>query len=195
MKTIISLALLTLAVTSCSRNNDEPETIVPVEKTSYNFVYTNSYKVNDIVLYKGPLGDKENPKEEFIKNTWNTYSTPEYSQIDVDTKNKIIQFHLGENVIEHPIEFSKDSIHISTDKVFVGILDKKNEKLELSKSFYYIKKELDNSSSSFSRFTKLGITKYKDIFGINTFSSPSEMNNKNDEIFWANLSYSYKQTK
>ena len=93
-----------------------------------------------------------------------------------------------ENLIEN-------IIHISTDKVFVGILDKKNEKLELSKSFYYIKKELDNSSSSFSRFTKLGITKYKDIFGINTFSSPSEMNNKNDEIFWANLSYSYKQTK
>ena len=192
MKTIINLILIALAVSSCSRNNDEPETIVPVEKTSYNFVYDNSYKVNDIVLYKGPLGVKENPQEEFIKDTWNSYSTAEYSQIDVDTKNRIIHFHLGNNVIDNQIELSNDSIYISENKVFVGFLDKKNDKFKLSKSFYYIKKDLGNSSFSFNRFTKLGITKYKDIFGINTFNNPSEMTSKNDEIFWANLSFTYK---
>lgn len=84
MKVIINLVLLALAVTSCGRDNDSSEII---EKTSYNFVYTNSYKVNDIVLYKGPLGDKENPKRRIYQKYMElTYSTPEYSQIDVDTK-------------------------------------------------------------------------------------------------------------
>ena len=194
MKTIITLALFALTVTSCSRNNDEPEIVVPAEKTSYNFVYDNSYKVNDIISYKGPLGVKENPKEEVIKDTWNTYSIPEYSQIDVDTKKKMIYFHLGKNILDYQIEFSNDSIYVSTDKRYVGVLDKKNEKLEISKSFYYIKKDLGNSSFSFNRFTKLGITKYKDIFGINSFNSPSEMTKENDKIFWANLSFSYRSS-
>lgn len=74
MKTIINLILIALAVTSCSRNTDEPEVVVPIEKTSYNFVYDNSYKVNDIVLYKGPLVVKENPQESIIQNYWSSYS-------------------------------------------------------------------------------------------------------------------------
>lgn len=103
-----------------------------------------------------------------------------------------LQFHIGKNLVNYQVELSNDSIYISTDKVFVGILDKKNEKLELYKSFYYIIKELDDSSFFTKKTTELGITKYKDIFGINTFNNPSEMNSENDEIFWANLSFTYK---
>lgn len=192
MKTIINLILTALVITSCSRSNDELEIIAPIEKDSYNFVYDNSYKVNDIVLYKGPLGVKETPQESIIQNYWNSYSEPPYSKIELNLKNKSLEFHLGKNLVNYQIELSNDSIYISTDKVFVGVLDKKNEKLKLYKSFYYIKKDLDNSGSSFNRFTKLGITKYKDIFGINSFNNPSEMTSNNDEIFWANLSFYYK---
>ena len=138
MKTIISLALLTLAVTSCSRNNDEPETIVPVENTSYNFVYDNSYKVNDIVSYNGPFGVKETPQESIIQNYWSSYSEPPYSKIELNLKNKSLQFHLGKNLINYQVELSNDSIYISTDKVFVGILDKKiapERKSELCSDF------------------------------------------------------------
>lgn len=186
------LALFALTVTSCSRNNDEPEIVLPIEKTSYNFVYDNSYKVNDIVSYKGPLGVKVNPQESIIQNYWSSYSESPYSKIELNLKNKSLQFHFGKNLINYEVELSNDSIYTSTDKVFIGILDKKNEKLELYKSFNYIKKDLGNSSFSFNRFTKLGVTKYNDIFGINTFISPSEMTSENDEIFWANLSFSYK---
>ena len=192
MKTIINLILTALVITSCSRSNDELEIIAPIEKDSYNFVYDNSYKVNDIVLYKGPLGVKETPQESIIQNYWNSYSEPPYSKIELNLKNKSLEFHLGKNLVNYQIELSNDSIYISTDKVFVGVLDKKNEKLKLYKSFYYIKKDLDNSGSSFNRFTKLGITKYKDIFGLNSFNNPSEMTSNNDEIFWANLSFYYK---
>ena len=69
---------------------------------------------------------------------------------------------------------------------------KKNEKFELLKSFYYIKKDLANQGISFNRSTKLGLTKYSDIFGVNTFNNPSDMTSKNDELFWANLSFYYK---
>ncbi|MDP2455276.1 MULTISPECIES: hypothetical protein [unclassified Kaistella] len=192
MKTIINLILIALAVTSCSRNTDEPEVVVPIEKTSYNFVYDNSYKVNDIVLYKGPFGVKENPQESIIQNYWSSYSEPPYSKIELNLKNKSLQFHLGKNLINYQVELSNDSICISTDKVFIGILDKKNEKLELYKSLYYIIKELDDSSFFTKKTTELGITKYKDIFGINTFDSPSAMTKENDEVFWANLSFTYK---
>lgn len=191
MKTIINLVFLTLAMSSCSRNDDQTETIVP-EKTSYNFIYDNSYKVNEIVLYKGPLGVKETPQESIIPNYWSSYSEPPYSKIELNLKNKSLQFHLGKNLINYQVELSNDSIYISTDKVFVGILDKKNEKLELYKSFYYIIKELDDSSFFTRKTTELGITKYKDIFGNNTFESPSAMSKKNDEVFWANLSFIYK---
>ena len=194
MKTIITLALFALTVTSCSRNNDEPEIVVPAEKTSYNFVYDNSYKVNDIISYKGPLGVKANPQESVIQNYWSSYSEPPYSKIELDLKNKSLQFHLGKNLINYQVELSNDSIYISTDKVFVGTLDKKNDKLELYKTFYYIIKELDDSSFFTKKTTELGITKYKDIFGINTFNSPSEMAKENDEIFWANLSFSYRSS-
>lgn len=188
---ILNLALITLTIVSCSRNSNEPEIVTPLEKTSYNFVYGNSYEANDITLYKGPTGVKQNPPENFIADTWNSFSTPEYTQIDVDTKKKILLFHVGKNILEYPIEFLNDSIYIPKDKAFVGILDKKNEKFKLFKSFYYIKKHLDNSGTSFSKFTKLGITKYEDVFGINTFNNHSEMVNVNDEVFWANLSFSY----
>lgn len=194
MKTIITLALCALTVISCSRNNDEPEIEVPVEKTSYNFVYDNSYKVNDIISYKGPLGVKANPQESIIQNNWSSYSEPPYSKIELDLKNKSLQFHLGKNLINYQVELSNDSIYISTHKVFVGTLDKKNDKLELYKTFYYIIKELDDSSFFSKKTTELGITKYKDIFGINSFNSPSEMTKENDEIFWANLSFSYKSS-
>ena len=192
MKTIINLVFLTLAMSSCSRNDDETQTIVPEEKTSYNFIYDNSYKVHDIVLYKGPLGVKETPQESIIQNYWSSYSEPPYSKIELNLKNKSLQFHLGKNLINYQVELSNDSIYISTNKVFVGILDKKNEKLELYKSFYYIIKELDDSSFFSKKTTELGITKYKDIFGINTFYSPSAMTKENDEVFWANLSFTYK---
>lgn len=187
----ISLILITLAVTSCGRNNEDAEVIAPSEKTSYNFVYSNSYKVSEIVLYKGPLGMKENPKEEFIKKNWDSYSTPEYQQIDVDIKNKTIHFNLGKNIIEYSIDLANDSIYISGTKNFVGILNKKNRQFDFFKSFYYIKKNLGESGSSFSRFTKMGITKYQDVFGINTFQNSSEMKSANDEVFWANMSYTF----
>lgn len=188
---IINLLFLTLTIVSCSRNSNETETIAPIEKTSYNFVYNNSYETKDIVLYKGPLGVKQNPTQKFIADIWNSYSIPEYTQIDVDTKGKTIRLHVGKNIVENQIELSNDSIYIPKDKVFLGVLDKKNERLRLFKSFYYIKKHLESSGTSFSRFTKLGITKSEDIFGINTFNSPSEMTDPNDEIFWANLSFIY----
>lgn len=188
---IINLLFLTLTIASCSRNSNDSDIIVPTEKTSYNFTYKNSYEANDIVLYKGPFGVKQNPTEKFIADIWNSYSIPEYTQIDVDTKGKNIRLHVGKNIVEYQMELSNDSIYIPKDNVFLGVLDKKNERLKLFKSFYYIKKHLDNSGTSFSRFTKLGITKYEDIFGINSFNSPSEMTNQNDEIFWANLSFIY----
>ena len=134
MKTIINFVFLTLAMSSCSRNDDPTGTIVP-EKTSYNFIYDNSYKVNEIVLYKGPLGVKETPPESTIPNYWSSYSEPPYSKIELNLKNKSLQFHLGKNPINYQVELSNDSIYISADKVFVGILDKKNEKLESSNSF------------------------------------------------------------
>ena len=192
MKTIINLVVLALAVNSCSRNNDEPEFIIPVEKNSYNFVYDNSYKVDDIVSYNGPFGVKETPQESIIQNYWSSYSEPPYSKIELNLKNKSLQFHLGKNLINYQVELSNDSIYISTDKVFIEILDKKTEKLELYKSFYYIIKELDDSSFFTKKTTELGITKYKDIFGINTFESPTAMTKENDEVFWANLSFTYK---
>ena len=134
MKTIINFVFLTLALSSCSRNDDQTETIVP-EKTSYNFIYDNSYKVHDIVLYKGPLGVKENPQEGIIQNYWSSYSEPPNSKIELNLKNKSLQFHSGKNLINYQVELSNDSIYISTDKVFVGILDKKNEKLECINHF------------------------------------------------------------
>lgn len=192
MKTIINFVFLTLALSSCSRNDDETQTIMPEERIFYNFIYDNSYKVYDIVLYKGPLGVKETPQESIIQNYWSSYSEPPYSTIELNLKNKSLQFHLGKNLINYQVELSNDSIYISTNKVFVGILDRKNEKLELYKSFYYILKELDDSSFFTKKTTELGITKYKDIFGNNTFESPSAMTKKNDEVFWANLSFIYK---
>lgn len=192
MKTIINFVFLTLALSSCSRNDDETQTIMPEERIFYNFIYDNSYKVYDIVLYKGPLGVKETPQESIIQNYWSSYSEPPYSTIELNLKNKSLQFHLGKNLINYQVELSNDSIYISTNKVFVGILDRKNEKLELFKSFYYILKELDDSSFFTKKTTELGITKYKDIFGNNTFESPSAMTKKNDEVFWANLSFIYK---
>lgn len=193
MRIIIYLILVTLAVTSCSRNNDEPEITVPVEKTSYNFVYGDSYKINDIALYKGPKAIKEIPQEDFIQKTWSSYTKPEYSSVEIDLAKKIIHLKLGSDFINYQIESSKDSIYTSPNKVFIGVLDKKKQKFELFKSFYYIKKNLSDQGISYNRATKLGTTKFNDVFGTNTFNSPSEMTSEKDEVFWANLSFTYKE--
>lgn len=193
MKNLIKVICIACVIISCSRSNDTTEPELPAEKTNYSFTYNNSYKVNDIVLYKGPVGEKVTPKESYIQDYWSTYSVPDYDKIDINLNNKSIQLYFGKNVLNHQIELSHDSIYTSKDKTFIGVLDRKTEKLELAKSFYYIKKSLDNSGTSFNRFTKLGLTKHKDIFDVNTFNNPSEMTDKNDEIFWANVSFSYKE--
>ena len=183
---------LCFLISSIACNNREEPAVNAMEKKVYNFDYANSYKIHDIVLFKGPKGMEENPKEEVIQKTWTNYSKPEYNSVQIDLENKSIRLNLGSSFIKKEIEFSNDSIYISSEKKFIGIFDRKNETFKLFKSFSYIKKNLPNQGLSFNRFTALGKINFTDIFGINTFNNPSEMTNMNDEVFWANLSFTYK---
>lgn len=192
VKLISSFFILTI-LSGCSRNNDDTEALLSVEKNFYTFKYANAYKLNEIVLFKGPKGDKENPQEGFIKNVWDSYATPEYDQVDLDIKSKLIKLHLGKKILENPIRFSNDSIFISPENSFIGTVNQNKYKLQLYKSFNYVKKDLENSALSFSRFTKLGEMEPQKIFGANTFLNPSEMKSVHDEVFWANISYSFEQ--
>lgn len=189
---LIVISFITL-FNSCSSDSREDIIVVPQEKRVYNFKYDNSYKTHDIVFYKGPKGVKQNPKEDFIGKIWNTYNQSPYDRLKVDLQKKLIRLDFDSNFLEHKIEVSNDSIYIGENKVFIAILDKKNERLELFKSFYYIQKALpEQGGISYRRSTELGKIQFKDVFFPNSFSSPAEMINDNDEVFWANLSYSYK---
>lgn len=193
MKTIFFYISILVFLLSCNNREDIPTTpIVVEEKTLYNLTFANSYKVSSIVLYKGPNAIEQTPNEDFIKNTWNSYSVPEYKSIQIDLIKKTIHLKLGANSVVFDIEILNDFMYTVNNKILIGVLDRKNEKFELLKSFYYIKKDLANQGISFNRSTKLGLTKYSDIFGVNTFNNPSDMTSKNDELFWANLSFYYK---
>ena len=177
---------------SCSSGREDA-VVTPQEKKVYNFQYSNSYKTYDLVLFKGPNAIKENPKEEFIQKFWGTYTKPQYNSVQVDLENNFIKLDIGSNFIKHQIELSNDSIYISEKKIFIAILDRKKENLELFKSFYYIQKNVPNQEGlSYTKSTKLGKTKFEDVFFKNSFNTLSEMTNENDEVFWANLSFKYK---
>lgn len=188
-KLFIGFCILSLTV-SCSDRDSSPAIVK--QKNTYNFNFSGNYKVDDIHLFKGPNAVDERPKEDFIQKTWSSYKTPEYNSIEIDLDNEIIHLKSDSYFINHLIETSNDSIFTSSNKVLTGILDRKNEKFELLTSFYYIKKNISDQGLFYSRSTKLRKTKFSDLFGEHNFIDPSEMTEK-DEVFWANLTFSYSQ--
>jgi len=198
-----SLFLFTAALTNCSSDRDDrPTPIDPVvpEKTVFSFTYNNSYKINDITLYRGPKGVKETSNEEYLKSIWEYYTEPEWTKVIIDLKKETIYFSKDKTQRSYKLKLSNDSVFGIDDvnrKTYMGVFKKTKPELKLDRSFVYLQRmpRFEGDAFKASRTSSPGVTQYKDHFGkeYNYFNAPADLTMEKDQVFWANLTYGYSE--
>lgn len=197
MRPIVTILLTLVFVLSCTGNDNSDDGPKPIDKDVYNFEFTN-YHISNIVLYKGPTGQKTDPNETFLSNYWSYYKEPSWKKISLDLKNNSIQLVSGTSSdVTYTIKIVNDSIFTTKNSEFnyIGNFNKSESLFTLKRSFIYEKKMPRNDVNALmiSQKSSFGATLHQNIFGNGIFSSPSEMTESDDEVLWSNIDYVYKE--
>lgn len=197
MRPIISIILTLAFVLSCSGNDNSDDHPSPINKDVYNFEFIN-YHVSNIVLYKGPMGQKTDPNETYLSNYWSFYKEPSWKKISLDLKNNSIQLISGTSTnANHHVKIVNDSVFTvdNTELTYIGTFNKTEPTFTLKRSFNYIKKMPREHGNGLLITQKniFGTTQHKNIFGSSIFNSPADMTDTGDLVLWGNVEYTFKK--
>ncbi|WP_123275949.1 MULTISPECIES: hypothetical protein [unclassified Chryseobacterium] len=196
MKYFFYTVLVSLSLISCGYNDSTIDDPKPIDKEVYHFQFKN-YAVKNTVLYKGSAGQKSNPDESYLGQYWSLYQEPAWKKINLDLKNKSIQFISDTSTkFEYSFNIVNDSVLIKDNgnkPSYIGDFNKNTSTFSLKRTFRYVKKAPRNHYYGMlvTQNTLFGTTQYENIFG-NEFAAPSEMTQADDQVLWSNIEYYYK---
>lgn len=195
MKKFLYLIIAALGCIACGNDDTETTITPPISSSKLNLSFKN-YVVNNVNLFKGPLGNSLNVDENYIQNYWTMYKEPSWKKVELNLEEMSIKLMTENNTdLKYNISLKHDSVFIkeNNQNEFFGNFDKTSSSLKIRRVFKYIKKvPTDNSQPLFiSKTTGFGIVNSSDIFPSSTFASPANMSNIGDEVFWANITYKY----
>jgi len=196
MKLFTYIILAAFTCIACENDNQiEATTTIPVSSTKYSMNF-KTYTVNNVNLFKGPSGNSISVDESYIQNYWSLYKESSWKKVEIDVKNMTVKLFTDNAAdLKYNISIKQDSVFIKENNSteYFGNLDKSTSSLKLRRVFKYIKKvPADGSQSLYiSKTTGFGIANYNNIFPSSTFSTPGNMTNSGDEVFWANITYNY----
>jgi len=189
---------LIIAVFTCMAcGNDDLETAAnpPVSPAKFSMSFKN-YSVNNVNLYKGPSGSSMNVDESYIQNYCTLYKEPSCKKAEINLEEMSLKL-ITDNAadLKYNITMKQDSVFIKeNDKTkFLGNFDKNTSSLKVRRVFKYLKKVPADPSQALLilKTTDFGILRYGNVFPSAAFSSPGNMTETEDEVFWANVTYNY----
>ncbi|MCI3938567.1 hypothetical protein MQX03_15315 [Chryseobacterium aahli] len=195
MKIYLYLIIAVFTCMACGNDDNEATTNPPVSSSKLSLSFKN-YIVNNINLFKGPSGNSMNVNESYIQNYWTLYKEPSWKKVEINLEEMSLKLITETTAdLKYNISLKQDSVFIkeNNNTEYLGNFDKNTSSLKIKRVFKYVKKvPADNSQSLFvSKTTGFGIANYSNIFPSSTFSSPSNMTQIGDEVFWANVTYNY----
>lgn len=195
MKIYIYLIIAVFTCLACESDDSEVTTSPPLASAKISLSFKN-YVVNNVNLFKGPSGNSINVTESYIQNYWTLYKEPSWKKVEINLEEMSLTL-ITENSadLKYNISLKQDSVFIKENNnlEYLGDFDKNISSLKVKRVFKYLKKvPLDNSQALFiSKITGFGIANYSNVFPSDTFTSPSNMTQTGDEVFWANVTYNY----
>lgn len=195
MKIYLYLIIAVFTCIACGNDDNGATTNPPVSSAKLSLSFKN-YVVNNINLFKGPSGNSMNVNESYIQNYWTLYKEPSWKKVEINLEEMSLKLITETTAdLKYNISLKQDSVFIkeNNNTEYLGNFDKNTSSLKVRRVFKYLKKvPVDNSQALFiSKTTGFGIISYVNVFPSATFSSPSNMTQTGDEVFWANVTYNY----
>lgn len=195
MKIYLYLIIAVFTCIACGNDDNGATTNPPVSSAKLSLSFKN-YVVNNINLFKGPSGNSMNVNESYIQNYWTLYKEPSWKKVEINLEEMSLKLITETTAdLKYNISLKQDSVFIkeNNNTEYLGNFDKNTSSLKVRRVFKYLKKvPVDNSQALFiSKTTGFGIISYGNVFPSATFTSPSNMTQTGDEVFWANVTYNY----